>query len=444
MIRYHVVPDYARADEKRKILEQTPCIADIKWTELQPDERNTWLVPEGAEEFASYLPIGDRDTKGNVGVEAIFRTYARGVITCRDMVVYDYEKRVLERRMASFIDAYNTEVSRYQTAGQKAKVDDFVSYDDIKWDSTLKKHFESGRKIDHSAEYIRKSLYRPFCSKHLYFNRYLINSIHLQHYFFPTPDSERENIAITATDKGSEKPFMAMITDSIPDLHLVGAGSSCQTFPFYVYDEDGTNRRENVTDWALRAFRTHYGDETITKWDVFWYVYGVLHHPGYRERFADNLKKELPRIPYAKDFRAFAEAGRALGELHVGYESVEPWPLRYEWADGVPMSWRVEKMRLSRDKGSVVYNDALTLAGVPEEAYLYRLGNRSALEWVIDQYRVKTDARSGITHDPNGYSDDPQYIAKLLGRVVRVSVETVGIVAGLPSSGERFAFGTFV
>jgi predicted helicase len=225
---------------------------------------------------------------------------------------------------------------------------------------------------------------------------------------------------------------MVLVGNEIADLHLVGAGSACQCFPFYAYDEDGSNRRENITDWALEQFRAHYGDKKISKWDIFYYVYGLLHHPGYREKFADNLKRELPRIPFAPDFRAFATAGKELARLHLDYEKLEPYPLKWIETPGVPLSYRVQdKMRLNKDKTSLTVNPSLTLTGIPPETFQYRLGNRSALEWVIDQYQLSEDKRSGIKSDPNR-SDEPEYIVRLIGQVVRVSLETVKIVAGFP------------
>jgi predicted helicase len=200
----------------------------------------------------------------------------------------------------------------------------------------------------------------------------------------------------------------------------------------YVYDEDGANRRENITDWALKHFCEHCDDKKITKWDIFYYVYGILHHPGYRTKFADNLKRELPRIPLALDFKAFAKAGKKLVDLHLGYEQLEPWPLKWIEAEGVPLSYHVEKMRLSKDKTQLKVNDSLTLAKIPLEVFDYRLGNRSALDWVIDQYQISTDKRSGITSDPNN-TDDEEYIVRLVGQVVRVSIETLKIVNALPA-----------
>jgi predicted helicase len=223
---------------------------------------------------------------------------------------------------------------------------------------------------------------------------------------------------------------MVLASNRLADLHLTGGGCSTQCFPFYTYIEDGTNRRENITDWALEQFRTHYTDKSITKWDIFHYVYAVLHQPLYRERYAANLKRELPRIPFAPDFREFADIGKRLAEIHVNYEQQPEYPLERIEALGVPLDWRVERMKLSKDKRSLIYNDFLTLSGIPSEVFEYRLGNRSALDWIIDQYQVSTDKRSGITNDPNR-ADDPQYIVRLIAQVVTVSLETIGLVDSL-------------
>lgn len=206
-----------------------------------------------------------------------------------------------------------------------------------------------------------------------------------------------------------------------------------RAFPLALYAANGREREDNITDWALEQFRKHYKDKKIDKWAIFYYVYGLLHHPGYRERFADNLKRELPRIPFAPDFREFAEAGKKLAKLHLDYEQLKPWDLDFVETEDVPLSYRVDdKMRLSKDKIIVTVNESLTLAGIPPEVFEYRLGNRSALEWVIDQYQVHTDKRSDTTSDPNR-ADDEQYIVRLVGQVVRVSVETVKIIRGLPA-----------
>ena len=298
----------------------------------------------------------------------------------------------------------------------------------------------------------------------LYFDGVLIERRYLIPRFWPAA-SDKENTAICCTNH-SQMPFLVQISNGIPNEAVGGRAGHC--FPFYVYDEDGSNRRENITDWALTQFREHYGANLasrererpegsdqgktsgrsplparqkagvrlvpaqIAKWDIFHYVYGILHHPGYRTKFADNLKRELPRIPFAPDFWAFADAGRELARLHLDYEKLEPYPLKFIETDGVPLSYRVEdKMRLSKDKTALRVNPSLTLAGIPPAVFDYRLGNRCALDWVIDQYRVTEDARSGIRSDPNR-ADDPEYIVRLVGHVVRVSLETVALVSSLP------------
>jgi predicted helicase len=249
--------------------------------------------------------------------------------------------------------------------------------------------------------------------------------------FFPSASEETHN-RIICVNRTPEKPFVCLMTNRIVDLVVTGGfGSPSQCFPFYTYDADGSNRRENITGWALDQFRAAYGN-AVSKWDIFHYVYALLHHPTYRETYAANLRRELPRIPFVRDFWPFVEAGRRLAHIHVHYEDQPEYPLRHEENPDLPLDYRVEKMRLSRDRTSLKYNDFLTLRGIPPEVYDYRLGNRSALEWVIDQYRVKTDSRSGITNDPNN-PDDETYILRLVKQVITVSLETVEIVNALPA-----------
>jgi len=252
---------------------------------------------------------------------------------------------------------------------------------------------------------------------------------------FPTSKARDENPVVCVPVVGNRGGWSTLIADSPVNLNLTSI-DGYQCFPFYVYDEGGSNRRENITDWALDQFRTHYKDKKISKWDIFYYVYGVLHHPGYREKFADNLKRELPRIPFAPDFRAFAAAGKEVGDLHLNYESAKEFPLKEKITPGTPRSPRVEsKMKLSKDKTTLIVNESLTLTGIPPVTFDYKLGNRSALEWIIDQYQVYTDKRTGITSDPNAWGEEhdyPEYIVELIARVITVSLETLKIVKGLP------------
>ena len=331
------------------------------------------------------------------------------------------------------IDTYNEQLFKWERRGnQSTNVDDFVVYDDqkISWSRDLKAKVKRGRLTEFAEHKVRDSFYRPFTKSFLYFDRVINDVVYLFPSIFPTVETETENLVIWLKVGGDWSMF-ALMADKLSD-QLPQGGSQC--FPFYTYDEDGSNRRENITDWALDRFRAHYCDETITKWDIFHYVYSLLHHPGYRERYQANLKRDLPRIPFAPDFRAFAEAGARLATIHVGYEEQPEYRLGQVETPGAPLDWRVEKMRLSKDKAQLRYNDFLTLDGIPAAAFGYRLGNRSALEWVIDQYRVKTDKRSGIVNDPNR-GDDREYILRLIGKVISVSLETVGIVEGLPELG---------
>ena len=448
-LNYHRVPELMRREQKLAYLSELIAkdrnvIDAVEWQQLRPDSQHTWIRPQHAGEFARFLPVGTKEAKAAkaeaaLDVEVVFKTYSLGVSTNRDAVVYDFDRNLLAPRIKEFVEFYNSEVDRYRRHGKPPNVDDFVSYDHVAWSSTLKSHLQRGRYANYNEFQNRCGLYRPFAKKALYFDRTLIDRCLLFPHFFPTSESEQENLAICVSGVASNKPFQTLLISQITSLDVL---EKTQCFPLYTYDADGTNRRENITDWALATFRDNYGDPSISKIDVFHYVYGLLHHPGYRERHADSLRRELPRIPLAPDFAAFRDAGRELARLHVNYEQERPWELDWEVADPErPIDYRVEKMRplkrVQSEDGdyrifdSLEYNDTLTLRGIPAEAFRYRLGTRSALEWVIDQYRVKTDKRSGIVSDPNAWSENEQYIVNLVGRVVRVSVETVKIVDGL-------------
>jgi predicted helicase len=435
-IYYHRVPEHWTRWEKCSYLAQTKEDV-VPWIILQPDKQNTWLTEGLQSDFAQFTPICTREGKTvrTVEPEALFRLYSGGVKTNRDEWTYDYHRAKLSVKVLRFIENFNSEVDRWSRSGGRNKcVDEFVTYDDslLKWSESLKRYLQRGKHLTYDEAKIRNACYRPFCAQYLYFDSSIIERTYQFPTILPQSISEGENIVIALTAIGTRGHFGSVVTNHIPDLCVVDVASGSQCFPFYTYNEDGSNRRENITDWALGEYRARYG-EGVTKWDIFHYVYALLHHPAYRERYAENLKRELPRIPYvpAEDFLRYVETGRTLAELHLHYESAAEYPLAWRENNSEPFSWRVEKMKLTREKDAVVVNDSLTLAGIPPEVYNYRLGNRSALEWVIDQYRVTTDKRSGITSDPNR-EDDPEYIVRLLGRVVTVSLETVRLVVGLP------------
>ena len=276
---------------------------------------------------------------------------------------------------------------------------------------------------------IRNALYRPFTHKFLYFDTIMTHRQGMLPIIFPAIPNEVENRVIIIGGYG-RKHFAVLVSNQIPDLNFYADPAQC--FPFYTYSEDGANRRENITNWTLSQFQAQFGGE-VNKHDIFHYIYAMLHHPQYRERYAENLKRELPHIPLLNELSAFEECvriGKQLMELHLNYEQVAEYHLKWVENNDMPVDWHVEKMGLMLNKDAVVVNDWLTLEGIPQECFEYRLGNRSALEWVIDQYQVSTDARSGITSDPNR-EDDLEYIVRLVGRVVTVSVETVRLVEEL-------------
>ncbi len=434
-IFYARVDEFWRKEEKYSYLDSKEHYQNIEWQQITPDKQHTWLTEGLHAEFDTFIPIGTKEAKAGKGaaVDVIFKTYSCGVSTSRDAWAYNFNRDRLAETVQRMIDTYNTEVDRWKRGGnQHANLDDFVISDDakIKWSQGLKQKMKRRHIAAFANTKIRQSLYRPFTKSRLYFDRIMIEGVYVFPSIFPTPETESKNRVICVSGIGSNKPFQTFIANIVPCMDLL---EKTQCFPFYIYDEDGTNQQENITDWALAQFQTHYKDNTITKWDIFHYTYGLLHHPTYRERYEMNLKRDLPHIPFAEDFWGFANAGTELAALHVNYESYPKYEkLRYIETPGMPIEWRVERMKLSKDKTQLKYNDFLTLDGIPAEAYAYRLGTRSALEWVIDRYCVKVDKRSGIVNDANR-ADAPRYIVELIARVINVSLKTVEVVKNLPS-----------
>ena len=435
---YARVDENWRKEEKYRYLEAMERYSNVEWQPIRPDKHYTWLTEGLHAEYETFIPMGTREAKMAKGGDSkvMFNLYSLGVATNRDILAYSFDLELLQDRVRTFVEIYNSTVDRKRRLDSNAPPEDFVDTNDprIKWTRQVKSSLRKLAISKYEESHFRTSLYRPFCQKHLYFDNFWNEERYQQHLIFPTLETHTENRVVVVSDHGFRAGFSILMTNLIPDLHTLAASDGFQCFPYYTYDEDGSNRRENITNWVLDRFRAHYHDDTITKWDIFHYVYGLLHHPGYRERYQANLKRELPRIPFAPDFRAFAAAGARLARIHVGYEEQPEYPLTQVETPDMTLDWRVEKMRLSKDKTQLHYNGFLTLDGIPAQAFAYRLGNRSALEWIIDQYRVKTDKRSGIVNDPNRAAD-PQYIVRLIGKVISVSLETVKIVESLPELG---------
>lgn len=432
-IYYNHTDEFWRKQQKYDFLEAKQYQANIAWQEIQPNKKFTWLTEGLQIDFETFLALGDKSSKSPADAQAVFWTFSNGVKTNNDSYVCNFDNKSLIRTAQRMVENYNNEKDRWIRSGQPKEVSKILKVDEqvLKWIRNTKRNLLRGTDVTFDIEKIRSTTYRPFCRKYYYFEKVFNEDIYRFPLIFPTPAAENENLVICVPSRGGRAPFWSFCSASIINLSLTSIDAT-QCFPFYTYDEDGSNRRENITAWALEQYQAQYQDTTISKWDIFHYVYALLHHPTYRDTYAANLRWELPRIPFVSNFWGFAQAGARLAEIHVNYEQQPEYPLQFIETPGEPLNWRVEKMRLSKDKSQLKYNDFLTLAGIPPQVFDYRLGNRSALEWIIDQYQVKTDKRSGIVNDPNNL-DDEQYIVRLIGQVITVSLETVELVQGLPA-----------
>ena len=432
-LKYYRVPEDWTRLSKLAAIKQWQSLTDVPWNTLVPDQKNAWLTEGLQADFEDFLPIASKEARALKGIEAevIFKDYSNGINTARDAVAYDFDKGRLQRKVEKFAHSFNEEVERWANAGTPKDIDNFVDYSDIKWSRNLKSELGRRRLIEFDTNALRSCAYRPFAQRWLYHSGAVVDEPGTTGAFFPST-TVKENFQISLSSVGNNKPFQCLLVSTVADFHLMG---DTKCFPLYTYALDGRIRRDNITDWALGQFQAKYGPD-VTKPDIFHYVYALLHHPDYRERYKENLKRELPRIPLVDSgdgtvFAAYVQIGAELAALHVGYEEAAEYPLEQKLTPEVPFSWRVTKMRLSADKTAIKVNDSLTLAGIPPEAFAYRLGNRAALEWVLDQYQVTTDKRSGLVSDPNR-ADAPDYIARLVRRVITVSVETQKRVGRLP------------
>ncbi len=429
---YYRVPENWRRTDKLAFLKEKGSVSNIEWQELKPDTKYNWITEKLRPEFNTFVPMGTKETKNaRYGeAETIFKTYTLGVNTARDSIVYDFDAQVLSQRVKQFIEDYNSEVFRWTQAGRPNNIDSFVRTENVKWSEHLKNQLQRGRygQIDNAN--LRRSAYRPFCKRWLYYDSLLIDRPSSFNKVFPDSQSELENIVLCVPGLGDRKGFGCLATNAMISLDF--AFEKVQSFPYYLYSEDGNSRRENISDWSLSQFQENYGTQ-VTKWDIFHFVYSILHHPVYCQYYAENLKRDLPHIPFPKDrelFEACIRVGKQLMDLHVNYEQAKEYNLTWVENQAKPFSWRVEKMRISSGKSEVVINESLTLAGVPQECFEYRLGSRSALEWIIDQYQVEKDVEGSVVSDPNNL-DDEEYIVRLVGKVVTVSVETMRLVSEL-------------
>lgn len=459
-IYYHDIGDYLSREDKLRIIRNMGDISNplMQWVTITPNEHGDWLNKRN-EQFKLYTPL-EPEKKFDNKAKSFFVTYSLGVASARDSWVYNFSNGKVETNMKQTIAFYNQQRELYRSNHKETGYS--ISYDPTKisWNDSLIDSCKKGKELNLANTAFAIGLYRPYQKLNLYFDRNFIQRPYQIPKLFPTPN--HRNLVICVSGVGASKDFSTLITDCIPDLQLQFNG---QCFPLYWYDDSTADiadlfsapqsemdryvRCDGVTDWILSTARKQYGSR-VTKEDIFYYVYGILHAPDYRTTFAADLKKSLPRLPLVEspdDFWAFSRAGRSLAELHLGYERVEPYagcrtiysPLTNR---GDEISYLIDdKMRFGKldsktaDKRIIHYNAGITIENIPLEAYDYVVNGKSAIEWVMERYAVKTEPASQIENNPNDWCrehDDPKYIYNLLLRIITVSLETMKIVRSLP------------
>jgi predicted helicase len=468
-IFFHDIGDYLDQKQKLAIIRDFGSVGGIGksdgWERIAPDDQNDWLRQRDAS-FEAFVKIGDK--KDNTGIQ-LFENYSLGINSNRDAWAYNSSKQALRANMASMIDVYNAEVRRFPSKAKEMSTSSFILKDaqKISWSSSLIPRLERGEEAGFSLDKVEQATYRPFCKTWVYFDKVFIHRMGQMPSIFP--EEKAENLVITVPGKSSRTPFSTLMLDAPADLNMVDGGVQC--FPLNLYGQQdqesgglfegqasGLQRRDAITNAGLAHFQAAYPGEAITKEDLFYYVYGLLHSEDYRAKYADNLSKELPRIPRVKtaaDFWAFSRAGRTLGDLHVNYETVEPYPVTIKQGDlrladiKNPKAfyrvtkWAFGKKGKEKDKTTVIYNANITMEDIPLEAYDYAVNGKPALEWVmerqvvkVDKYNPNTKKGSGIENDANRYANEtmnnPAYPLELFQRVITVSLRTMEIVRGLP------------
>ena len=480
-IHYHDIGDYLTRDQKLKMVKDFRSIASqkLEWQVITPNKKADWINQRDGV-FDSLITLAP-EKKFSMNAQSVFSTYAIGVATNRDAWVSGFSREKVASNMQSMIDFYNQHIDTNTYSEDKTK---------ISWTRALKNDFAKALKYEFDETTFVKATYRPFTKQHLYYHRPFIECPGLWQRIYPT--AQHNNVVIAVSGVGQQKPFSPFITDSISDLQVV---DKAQYFPLYWYeenknpqatlfDEAETNRyirRDGITDWILQEVRNRYGgSRAITKEHIFYYVYSLLHSLQYRERFADDLKKSLPRIPIVdnvQDFMAFYKAGKELADLHLNYEQginiqatgqdgeyayfaempmkayqthrvkvcddIDIW--KSGWTDATYQHFAVEKMRFAKvrdengkliaDKSKIIYNGHITIESIPLKAYEYIVNGKSAIEWIMERYAVTIDKASQIKNDPNDWSkehEQPRYILDLLLSVIILSCQTVDIVNALP------------
>ena len=450
-IHYLDIGDYLTREERLEALREAVSIKGFSgWQPITPNKHYDW-IDQRSEAFQPFYSLGSQAAKAGKADDAIFKLFSTGYLTGRDAYIYNFSNDACAENAQRMTQEYLAALSEMEAnLGLSEDVVASRYVENIKWDRELKNNLKRKKKGDFEEGYIRKAAYRPFIATNCYADYTFAQVKAQQDRIFP--DASSENRVICVPNKGSKNPFSALMTDTMPDRHFIEAA---QCFPRWLYPklvdtssttgtfqgfDEAPDRIDNISDTALQAFRDHYRDTTITKDEIFDYVYGVLHAPSYREEFANDLSKMIPRIPYAPDFHAFAQAGQQLADLHLNYETCEQYPLELVFAqDGQPqpkhflLSKRAMRFADKKTKTTLIINEHVRLSGIPEAVHRYVVNGRTPLEWFIDRYYIKKDTESGIINDPNGWFENPRDLITAIEHIVYVSVESTKIIEGLPS-----------
>lgn len=460
-IYFRKIEDYLSRKEKLEKISELVSINGISkingWEKVQPDAYNDW-INQRDDSFNQFIILGNKKDKS---VKTLFDIYSGGIKTNRDAWCYNSSKSRIQNNIKNTLKVYAEQRALILQGNEKVVYDPTL----ISWSGGLENKLRAGTKITFDSNKVCKSTYRPYSKQWLYYDRDLNERRYQMPQIFPTANVE--NLIFSVTGLGGKKGFSTLISNVLLDLNSMDAGAQC--FPLYLYEEvtqdksvgsgdlfdnslDLTisetkyQRKDGISDVGLAHFQTAYPKESISKEDIFYYVYGLLHSEDYRERYADNLTKELPRIPCVKkaeDFWAFSKAGRDLANWHLNYETVDKYPATLD-TGSTPYSqlsdedFRVEKMKFAKkdDKSTVIYNKRITVKGIPLEAYDYVVNGKPALEWVMERQGVSTHKESGIVNDANDWANETMgnaaYPLELFLRVITVSLETMKIVKSLP------------
>ena len=465
-IFFHDIGDDLNQQQKLDIIRRFGSVGGISradgWTRINPDRHGDWL-DQRDDSLEAFLKVGDKKDKS--GKSLFGQLFSLGVATGRDLWCINPSKSALRGRIEATIAFYNGERRRWARAKEEgvapAKAVDFLNPDPkrISWTVNVRTNLEKGKPLALEDGQFVPCMYRPFTKQWQFYSRRFNERVYQMPRIFPNADLPNRVIAVTG--KGGRSGFSALMMDALPSLDTIEKG---QCFPFWLYekvektDEDllweqfsGYRCLDAITEYGVKHFCSAYPSETVTREDIFYYVYGLLHSEDYRARFRDNLTKELPRIPCVKDaadFRAFRDAGWWLGELHVGYERAAPYPATIDTgghdlhsvADPAAF-FQVVKMKhpgsgRKKDRSTVIYNHNITIRDIPDAAWEYVVNGKPALAWVMERQCVRTDKASGIVSDANRYAvetvGDPRYPLDLFLRLITVSFETVKIVRSLP------------